>query len=48
MSDYDAYRVFRGGSWGNDAWDARAASYSANVPSRRSLGIGLRLSRRCA
>jgi formylglycine-generating enzyme required for sulfatase activity len=38
-------RMFRGGSWGNDAGDARAASRTGSDPGGRADGIGFRLAR---
>ncbi len=40
-----SYRVFRGGSWGGYARDARAAIRYGGPPAYRSLYLGFRLSR---
>ncbi|MFN9757137.1 MAG: formylglycine-generating enzyme family protein, partial [Planctomycetota bacterium] len=40
-----AYRVFRGGSYGDPAADARAAGRFHSAPSVRSSSLGLRPSR---
>ncbi len=39
------YRVVRGGSWGYDAEDCRAANRSRNEPSYRCDSLGFRLAR---
>ncbi len=41
----DSLRVLRGGSWGNGPHFLRCAYRSANLPTGRSIGIGLRLAR---
>ncbi len=41
----DSLRVLRGGSWGNGPQFLRCAYRSANLPTGRSIGIGLRLAR---
>jgi formylglycine-generating enzyme required for sulfatase activity/serine/threonine protein kinase len=38
-------RVIRGGSWGNDAWNCRAAHRSKSRPGKRSDLLGFRLAR---
>ena len=38
-----AYRVFRGGSWNNDATDCRCANRFPNSPSNRYFELGVRL-----
>lgn len=38
-------RVFRGGSWGNNAQDCRSARRSSNTPTRRGNNLGFRLVR---
>ena len=43
--DRGARRVVRGGSWINDARDARAAKRNATDPLKRNSNIGFRLSR---
>jgi formylglycine-generating enzyme required for sulfatase activity len=36
-------RVLRGGSWGNNAWNCRAAYRIYNHPANRNANIGFRL-----
>lgn len=36
-------RVLRGGSWGNNAWNCRAAYRNDNHPANRNANIGFRL-----
>ena len=40
-----AERVNRGGSWNNDAQNARAANRNSNTPDNRNNNLGLRLAR---
>jgi formylglycine-generating enzyme required for sulfatase activity len=35
--------VLRGGSWGNNAWNCRAAYRNYNHPANRNANIGFRL-----
>lgn len=37
------YRVRRGGSWGNDAWDGRSSSRDCSTPGYANINLGLRL-----
>ena len=37
-------RVYRGGSWGDFAWDCRVSNRSYGYPGRRNFNLGLRLS----
>ena len=38
-----SYRVFRGGSWGDDAWRCRVSGRDNDTPSYRGYNLGLRL-----